>query len=125
MGNQIILAPEAEQDLNEIVAYIAKDNPTTAEKFGIRLIERVELLNSFPRLGREISGRRGERVLVEGVDSHILPLRPQHRPSSDQAILARSSRDADNVTEGGNPFSIDELHDMARWHGAEVHGAPQ
>jgi toxin ParE1/3/4 len=66
MGNQIILAPEAEQDLDEIVAYIAKDNPTAAEKFGIRLIERVELLKSFPRLGREISGRRGERVLVEG-----------------------------------------------------------
>jgi toxin ParE1/3/4 len=66
MGNQIILAPEAEQDLDEIVGYIAKDNPAAAEKFGIRLIERVELLKSFPRLGREVSGRRGERVLVEG-----------------------------------------------------------
>jgi plasmid stabilization system protein ParE len=66
MGNQIILAPEAEQDLDEIVAYIAKDNPAAAEKFGIRLIERVELLKSFPRLGRVVRGRRGERVLVEG-----------------------------------------------------------
>jgi toxin ParE1/3/4 len=66
MGNQIILAPEAERDLDEIVAYIAKDNPAAAEKFGIRLIERVELLKSFPRLGREVSGRRSERVLVEG-----------------------------------------------------------
>jgi plasmid stabilization system protein ParE len=65
MGNQIILAPEAERDLDEIVAYIAKDNPAAAEKFGIRLIERVELLKSFPRLGREVSGRRSERVLVE------------------------------------------------------------
>lgn len=27
MGNQIVLAPEAEQDRNEVVAYIAKDNP--------------------------------------------------------------------------------------------------
>ena len=66
MGNQIILAPEAEQDLNEIVAYIAKDNPAAAEKFGIHLIERIELLKSFPRLGRVVRGRRGERVLVEG-----------------------------------------------------------
>jgi hypothetical protein len=31
MGNQIVLAPEAEQDLNEIVAYIARDNPAAAE----------------------------------------------------------------------------------------------
>jgi len=66
MGNQIILAPEAEEDLDEIVAYIAKENPAAAEKFGIHLIERVELLKSFPRLGRVVRGRRGERVLVEG-----------------------------------------------------------
>lgn len=50
MGNQIILAPEAEQDLDEIVAYIAKDNPAAAEKYGIHLIERIGLLKSFPRL---------------------------------------------------------------------------
>ena len=66
MGNQIILAPEAEQDLDEIVAYIAKDNPAAAEKFGIHLIERIELLKSFPRLGSVVRGRRDERVLVEG-----------------------------------------------------------
>jgi len=58
MGSQIILAPEAEQDLDEIVSYIAKDNPAAAEKFGIHLIERVELLKSFPRLGRVVRGRR-------------------------------------------------------------------
>ena len=66
MGNQIILSPEAEQDLDEIVARIAKDNPAAAEKFGIRLLDRLEILKSFPRLGREVSGRRGERILVEG-----------------------------------------------------------
>jgi plasmid stabilization system protein ParE len=78
MGNQIILAPEAEQDLDEIVAYIAKDNPAAAEKFGIHLIERIELLKSFPRLGRVVRGRRSERVLVEdrfsySTDSTLAP----------------------------------------------------
>jgi len=66
MGNQIILSPETEQDLDEIVAHIAKDNPAAAEKFGIRLLDRVEILKFFPRLCREVSGRRGERILVEG-----------------------------------------------------------
>ena len=66
MGNQIVLSPEAEQDLNEIVSYIATDNRAAAEKFGIRLLDRVEILKSFPGLGREVSGMRGERVLVEG-----------------------------------------------------------
>lgn len=65
MGNQIILAPEAEQDLEEIVAYIARDNPAAAEEFGIRLLDRLEILKRFPLLGRQIKNSVGERVLVE------------------------------------------------------------
>jgi plasmid stabilization system protein ParE len=40
----VIYAPEAERDLDEITAYIAKDNPKAAEQFGYRLIARAELL---------------------------------------------------------------------------------
>ena len=65
MGNQIILAPEAEQDLHKDVAYIARDNPTAAERFGIPLLDRIEVLKAFPRLGKRIRGTSEERVLVE------------------------------------------------------------
>jgi toxin ParE1/3/4 len=65
MGNQIVLAPEAEEDLNQIVAYIAKDNPAAAETFGVRLLDRLEILKVFPLVGRHVGNRPGERVLVE------------------------------------------------------------
>ena len=64
MGNQIIPAPEAEQDLDEIVAYIAKDNPASAEKFGIHLIERIELLKSFPTTAFRVDIRATEHPVA-------------------------------------------------------------
>jgi toxin ParE1/3/4 len=60
------ITSQADRDLREIVGYIARDNPAGAERVGLRLIERVELLKNFPKLGREIRQRRGDRVLAEG-----------------------------------------------------------
>jgi toxin ParE1/3/4 len=60
------ITSQADRDLREIVGYIARDNPAAAERVGLRLIERVELLKNFPKLGREIRQRRGDRVLAEG-----------------------------------------------------------
>jgi toxin ParE1/3/4 len=60
------ITSQADRDLREIVGYIARDNPAAAERVGLRLIERVELLTNFPKLGREIRQRRGDRVLAEG-----------------------------------------------------------
>jgi len=50
MGFKIIFAPHAVERLEEIVRYIAKDNPSAAEKFGFRLLERVALLSDFLKL---------------------------------------------------------------------------
>jgi toxin ParE1/3/4 len=60
------ITSRADSDLREIVAYIARDNPAAAERVGLRLIERAELLTNFPKLGREVRQRRGDRVLAEG-----------------------------------------------------------
>jgi toxin ParE1/3/4 len=62
----VIYAPEAERDLETITAFIAKDNPRAAERFGFRLINRVELLGSFPKLGRPVPEKQTVRVLAEG-----------------------------------------------------------
>jgi plasmid stabilization system protein ParE len=50
----VIYAPEAERGLEAITAFIAKDNPRAAEQFGFRLIERAELLGSFPMMARPL-----------------------------------------------------------------------
>jgi plasmid stabilization system protein ParE len=39
MGFKIVFAPQALERLEEIVRYIAQDNPTAAEKFGFRLLD--------------------------------------------------------------------------------------
>jgi plasmid stabilization system protein ParE len=66
MGEFVLrITSRAQRDLREIVEYIARDNPGAAERVGLRLIEQVELLTKFPKLGREVRQRRGNRVLPE------------------------------------------------------------
>ena len=62
---QLRLTSQAARDLREIVAYIARDNPVAAERFGLALVEKAELLKKFPLLGRKVQGTENDRVLVE------------------------------------------------------------
>lgn len=62
---QLRITSQAARDLQEIVAYIARDNPAAAERFGLVLVEKAELLTSFPLLGKKVKGTEEDRVLVE------------------------------------------------------------
>jgi toxin ParE1/3/4 len=62
---QLRLTSQAARDLQEIVAYIARDNPVAAERFGLALVEKAELLKNFPLLGKKVQGTENDRVLVE------------------------------------------------------------
>jgi plasmid stabilization system protein ParE len=48
---QLRITSQAARDLQEIVAYIARDNPAAAERFGLALVEKAELLKAFPMIG--------------------------------------------------------------------------
>jgi plasmid stabilization system protein ParE len=63
MGCKIIFAPQAIERLEEIVRYIAKDNPAAAEKFGLHLIDRTRVLADFPELGQPYRKRAHTRRL--------------------------------------------------------------
>ena len=52
--------------MREIVEFIARDNPPAAGRVGLALLERAELLKSFPTVGRKVRSTREDRVLVEG-----------------------------------------------------------
>jgi len=54
MDYKVILSPRAIQDLEEIVRYIAFDNPVRAESFGRELINKTKMLANFPELGRVV-----------------------------------------------------------------------
>lgn len=67
MGDyELRITSQADRDLREIVAYIAEDNPVAAERFGVRLVDKAELLKMFPKLGKKVKGTLEDRVLVEG-----------------------------------------------------------
>ena len=64
MGFKAIFSPRAIERLESIVRYIAHDNPTAAEHFGMRLIEQAQLLADFPELGSPYRKRSGVRRLL-------------------------------------------------------------
>ena len=64
MGHKVIFAPQAIERLAEIVRYIARDNPSAAEKLGLRLVNQAGLLTDFPEIGRPYRQRANVRRLL-------------------------------------------------------------
>ena len=64
----------AEDDLNEIVMYIASDRPSAAEAMANKIEKNLALLSKNPMLGRipkeEVLSRLGYRYLV--VENHLI-----------------------------------------------------
>jgi len=50
----VIWAPKAEQDLYQIIDYIAQDSPSYASLFYDQLHEKVKNLSNFPLMGRKV-----------------------------------------------------------------------
>jgi toxin ParE1/3/4 len=49
---QIRFLSIAEEDFNEIISFIAADNPTAADKIANKIEKNLELLSDNPNLGR-------------------------------------------------------------------------
>jgi toxin ParE1/3/4 len=64
MGWKIIFAPQALEELEQIVRFIAQDNPQAAIRFGDHLVDRAESLASFPELGTPYRQRANVRRLL-------------------------------------------------------------
>jgi len=64
----------AEEDLAEIMMYIAADKPSAAEDLAMKIEKNISLLSTNPRLGRIPSDeqllRQGYRYLV--VDNYLI-----------------------------------------------------
>ncbi|MBX2823738.1 MAG: type II toxin-antitoxin system RelE/ParE family toxin [Gammaproteobacteria bacterium] len=65
---QVAFSPTAARDLEKVVAYIAKDNPQAAERFGLELTEKANSLKNsqIAHNGREFLNKKGARRLVHG-----------------------------------------------------------
>ena len=51
MGATVVVTSQAWQDLSEIIDYIAKDNPSAAERFSKRLLDAALSLGHAPLVG--------------------------------------------------------------------------
>jgi toxin ParE1/3/4 len=54
MGGKVILTPQAQDDLREIVSFIAQQNPERAQSFGNELIDHALTLAEMPERGRVV-----------------------------------------------------------------------
>jgi plasmid stabilization system protein ParE len=64
MGWKIIFAPQSLEQLEQIVRFIARDNPDAAIRFGDYLVDRAESLANFPELGTPYRKRPKVRRLL-------------------------------------------------------------
>jgi plasmid stabilization system protein ParE len=61
---RLLYTQRALNDLAEIVGYIAEDDPDAASRFGTSLLDYLELLRTYPRIGPPIRDRLHVRRLV-------------------------------------------------------------
>lgn len=62
MGYKVVFAPQARARLEEIVRFIAQDDPVAAFRFGSRLVDRAELL----MISRSSARRIGSALTCDG-----------------------------------------------------------
>ena len=78
---KILFAEDALADLESLLDFIRADNPVAAERFGTALLNHVELLRDFPRLGAVVPKRKGVRKLVHS------PVRVYYRLNENSALI--------------------------------------
>lgn len=64
MDYRVLFSQKALNDLSEIVGYVAWDDAEAASRFGDALLDYVNLLGRFPRMGNVIRKRSLVRKLV-------------------------------------------------------------
>jgi plasmid stabilization system protein ParE len=87
MAWEVIFSARSRNDLEQIVRYIARDDPEAAERFGSKLIERAESLGDTPEIG-PVAAETGYEVLPRRFVSDRLPTRHETTRHPDSAILA-------------------------------------
>lgn len=64
MDYRLLFSQRALSDLSEIVGHIAQDDDEAASRFGKALLDHVDLLGRFPRMGNTTRKKSRVRKLV-------------------------------------------------------------
>jgi toxin ParE1/3/4 len=87
---KIRLAKPAEQDLEEIEAYISLDNPAAALRTVARVLEAIEYLLQFPNMGRVGRLVDTRELIVSGTP--FIVIYQIRRPNIDVLRILHASR---------------------------------
>jgi plasmid stabilization system protein ParE len=79
---EILFTEDALVDLEIVLDYVRADNPSAAERFGASLLNYIELLESFPRIGVPVPRRPGVRKILHS------PMRVYYRLHAARLRLA-------------------------------------
>jgi len=66
MAWEVIFSARSRTDLEQIVRYIARDDPAAAERFGLKLVAQGESLAEAPEMGPRLPQRLGTRFFPVG-----------------------------------------------------------
>jgi plasmid stabilization system protein ParE len=64
MGWEAAITEQAEVDLGDAVAFLAKKNPAAAERIGLELVDVIFSLDQLPNRGAPVRKRSGLRKLA-------------------------------------------------------------
>ena len=81
MDYRLLYTQRALNDLAEIIGYIAKDDAEAASRFGTSLLDHVDLLTRFPRLGSVVRKRSRVRKLLHS------PMLVYYRVDQDKRLI--------------------------------------
>ena len=57
MGHKVIFSARSNQDLGQVVEFLAKKNPAVAERLGHALVDHALLLGAMQRMGAPVHAR--------------------------------------------------------------------
>ena len=66
MAWEVIFSARSRNDLEQIVKYIARDDPAAAERFGSKLIAQAESLADAPEMGPRLPQKPDSRFFPVG-----------------------------------------------------------
>jgi len=78
---RVLYSQRSLNDLDEILGHIAEDDAEAASRFGTSLLDHVDLLSRFPRLGGVIRKRSRVRKLLHS------PLLVYYRLNEDKHLI--------------------------------------
>lgn len=89
---KVVWSARAQRDVIAIVDYISQDNPSAAERVGVKIAEAVASLTSMPRRGRPSRFKDGRELVLAP-----LPYIVEYSVADERVFVVRIRHGAQDV----------------------------